>query len=189
MQQSNLELLEETSKIDGFSNPHQGQAPMVLDIEASGFGVGSYPIEIGVAMPDGQVYQWLIKPAPDWTHWRPEAEAVHGISRAQLDAEGLPIREVATALNRLVAGNVVFSDGWGVDSSWLALLYHEAGFRQHFRLDSIYSLLNEVEIDFWTEFRHAVTAAHGNVRHRAGLDAEVCQKTYMKIKAQHIKVD
>ena len=27
--------------------------PAVLDVEASGFGAGSYPIEVGIAMPDG----------------------------------------------------------------------------------------------------------------------------------------
>ena len=189
MQQTNTIRSEENNTIDGFSHSHQGQAPLVLDIEASGFGLGSYPIEIGLAMPDGQVYQWLIKPDSSWTHWRPEAQAVHGISRDQLLSEGLPIVEVAQELNQLVAGRVVYSDGWGVDSSWLALLFHQAERLQRFRLDSIYTLLNEVEIDFWTEFRHAVMAAHGNARHRAGLDAEVCQKTYMKIKQQNITVD
>ena len=27
--------------------------PIVIDVEASGFGKGSYPIEVGVVLPDG----------------------------------------------------------------------------------------------------------------------------------------
>jgi len=44
-------------------------APAVLDIEASGFGRDSYPVEIGYVLPDGQTWCTLIRPAPAWTHW------------------------------------------------------------------------------------------------------------------------
>ncbi len=56
-------------------------APIILDIEASGFGRSGYPIEIGYALPDGQTWCSLIRPEPEWTHWDPSAEAVHHISQ------------------------------------------------------------------------------------------------------------
>ena len=43
--------------------------PLIIDVEASGFGSKSYPIEIGVALNDGQRFCTLILPAPNWTHW------------------------------------------------------------------------------------------------------------------------
>ena len=49
-------------------------APTVLDIEASGFGRGSYPIEIGYCLPNGDTFCTLIKPEPEWQHWDAEAE-------------------------------------------------------------------------------------------------------------------
>ena len=48
--------------------------PTIIDVEASGFGPYSYPIEIGVALDNGDKYCTLILPAPAWTHWDEEAE-------------------------------------------------------------------------------------------------------------------
>lgn len=58
--------------------------PTVLDIEASGFGRGSYPIEVGIARADGSCCAFLIQPLDEWTHWDPKAELLHGISRDRL---------------------------------------------------------------------------------------------------------
>ena len=41
--------------------PRAFEPPAVLDIEASGFGVGSYPIEVGFVLPDGQSYCSLLR--------------------------------------------------------------------------------------------------------------------------------
>ena len=49
-------------------------SPIVLDIEASGFGRDSYPIEIGYVLPDGGSYCTLVRPEANWTHWDPEAQ-------------------------------------------------------------------------------------------------------------------
>lgn len=155
------------------------KTPIILDIEASGFGKGSYPIEVGVAMPDGELYAWLIKPQPHWTHWQERAEAVHGITRQRLLDEGEPLREVANRLNQLLSGKTVYSDGWGVDRSWLALLFHEANVFQRFTLDSVYSLLTEGELDAWNESWGAVLNKTGMIPHRAGTDALIIQKTYL----------
>ena len=155
------------------------ETPIILDIEASGFGSGSYPIEIGVAMPDGQLYVWLVKRHEDWTHWQDSAEQIHGISREQLQRDGQPLREVADELNELLAGKTVFSDGWGVDRGWLALLFHDAGVLQGFKLDAIYGLLDEDELEQWGTNREKVLAITGFIPHRAGTDALIIQKTYL----------
>ncbi len=162
--------------------------PIILDIEASGFGSGSYPIEIGVAMPDGALHVWLIRPMEEWTHWQESAEKIHGISRQQLLEEGKDPRQVADELNELLVGQTVFSDGWGVDRTWLALLFYEAGVLQGFRLDSVYSLLGESELETWSEQRDEVLALTGMVPHRAGTDALVIQKTLIHLKEPAAKL-
>lgn len=156
--------------------------PIVLDIEASGFGSGSYPIEIGVAMPDGALHVWLIKPLEDWTHWQPDAERVHGISRDQLLHEGQSPRHVADELNELLAGQTVYSDGWGVDRTWLSLLFYEANVLQGFKLDSIYGLLTESQWENWSKQRDEVLQLTGMIPHRAGTDALIIQKTFIHVK-------
>lgn len=155
------------------------ETPIILDIEASGFGSGSYPIEVGVAMPDGSLHAWLIRPLKEWTHWQESAEQVHGISRERLQNEGQSLQEVANELNELLAGKTVYSDGWGVDRSWLAKLFYEAGVLQGFRLDSIYSLLTEEQLEKWHHTREDVLQETGMVPHRAGTDALIIQKTYL----------
>lgn len=164
------------------------EAPIILDIEASGFGSGSYPIEVGVAMPNGYFYVWLIKPVEEWTHWQDSAQQIHGISREQLDAEGQSPRAIANELNELLAGQTVYSDGWGVDRTWLALLFHEAGVLQGFKLDSIYGLLNENEMERWGQQREEVLQITGMIPHRAGTDALVIQKTFIHLKYPDAKL-
>ena len=77
--------------------------PLIVDIEASGFGQQSYPIEVGLALEDDHRYCALILPAADWTHWDDSAERVHHISRDILRSYGKPLVEVADQLNQLLA--------------------------------------------------------------------------------------
>lgn len=53
-----------------------------LDIEASGLGSGSFPVEIAWVSEGGAEESHLIRPAPGWTQWSRRAEALHGITRA-----------------------------------------------------------------------------------------------------------
>jgi len=154
--------------------------PITIDVEASGFGRGSYPIEVGLAFSDQQTEAFLILPAADWTHWDPAAEAVHGISREQLLREGRPIFEVAAMLNARLAGNRVFSDAWSFDTSWVGRLFDAAGFSQHFRIDTIRSLLTEAEVQVWQIARAQVEAEAGEIRHRAAIDARLLQQTILR---------
>ena len=80
----------------------------IVDIEASGLGVGSYPIEIAILL-DGVVHAWLIKPESTWTYWDEYAEEIHGITREHLLSDGLPAQQVADEINRVVADtNAIF---------------------------------------------------------------------------------
>ena len=139
-------------------------------------------------MPDGALHVWLVKPLDDWTHWQESAEKIHGITRQQLVDEGQPPRLVADELNELLTGKTVYSDGWGVDRTWLALLFYEANVLQAFRLDSVYSLLKETELERWATQRDEVLALTGMVPHRAGTDALVIQKTFIHLKEPATKL-
>ena len=55
--------------------------PTIIDIEASGFGRGSYPIEVGFITAQQQVGCTLIKPEKYWSSWSSDAEKIHGIDR------------------------------------------------------------------------------------------------------------
>jgi len=174
------QLLSGPGKARMMTAVRKAETPITIDVEASGFGRGSYPIEIGLAFPDQQVEALLILPAPDWTHWDPEAEAVHGISREQLQREGRPIVEVAALLNARLAGNRVFSDAWSFDTSWVGRLFDAAGFSQHFRIDTIRSLLTEEQVRVWQDARVQVEAEAGETRHRAAVDARLLQQTILR---------
>jgi ribosomal protein S18 acetylase RimI-like enzyme len=166
-------------------NPPEAPAPaipIVLDIEASGFGSRSYPIEIGLALEDESTFCSLITPEPEWTHWDPSAELVHHIDRAMLLQHGVSARSVADTLNKRLTGSVVYSDGWAHDYSWLALLFDAAGATPRFRLESLRSLLNDAEAARWHETKHQVVAALRYERHRASADARVLQLTLLCVK-------
>lgn len=154
--------------------------PLVIDVEASGFGRGSYPVEIGVAMPSGETHCMIIRPFPEWRHWDPDAQALHGISREVLVECGREPREVARSLNRWLGGKVVYSDAWGNDSTWLALLFEYAGLSQHFHLDSLRSIMTEEQASCWHRIKNTVIAEAGYRRHRASHDALILQKTFMR---------
>jgi hypothetical protein len=53
--------------------PCRRALPAIIDLEASGFGKGSYPIEVGFVLPEGAMYCTLIQPAPHWRHWDDKA--------------------------------------------------------------------------------------------------------------------
>ncbi len=162
---------------------HAGtEVPAILDIEASGFGAGSYPIEIGYVSGDGSSYCTLIRPAPGWTHWDPKAQAMHGISRELLLRHGREVKDVARDLNERLDGKVVYSDGWGNDFVWLSKLYDEAGLIPRFRVESLRSLLNDAEAGRWHAAKDSVAADLPSSRHRASTDAQLLQHALMRVK-------
>ena len=155
--------------------------PNVIDVEASGFGRGSYPIEVGFVTAEGERFCSLIRPPLHWTHWDDEAAAVHGLSRELLAKYGRSVEEVALVLNQRLAGRLVYCDAWFYDFNWLAVLFDEAGSLQGFRLEHIHRLLRETQLQAWAAARAEVERRLGLMRHRASSDALVLQQTFARV--------
>lgn len=147
----------------------------VIDIEASGFGRHSYPIEVGFVREDGQAWCSLVLPADDWQHWDTAAEQLHGIPRAMLLQHGRPAHEVAQRLNTDLAGCTAYCDGWAHDYSWLGALYEAADLTPNFRLESVRALLDETRLQQLDALRREAFEALGIARHRASSDALALQ--------------
>lgn len=172
-------------KDDPGDTPSTGTAsalPVVMDLEASGFGRNGYPIEVGYAMGDGRLFCSLIRPEPDWTHWDPMAERLHRIPRRLLTQHGRSPLEVSQLLNNTLQGRTVYSDGWAHDYPWLALLFDAAGLRPHFKLENLRALLREDEADRWHEVKQQVARERGGQRHRASADARLLQLSLARVR-------
>lgn len=165
----------------GAGNPLPGV--VFLDVEASGLGFGSYPIEVGWATCDLASEQRLVRPFERWEdegEWSSESEAVHRIPRIDLLRHGCDPVETADVLNAALAGRRVLSDAVRHDQAWLGRLFREAGVRQAFALEDAEELVlgvlwrrlmgrgrvlaryREIEREAWRHFPHT---------HRAGDDA------------------
>lgn len=159
------------------------EQPAFIDFEASSLDlIASYPIEVGVCLGNDEVHSWLIEPHVLWQDWSDSAEKIHGITRAQLKREGVPVQTVARELNRLVTG-LVFCDAWTFDSFWLHRLYRAAGQKTGFQLESISTLLNAEQVKIWSDTRRSVIAEEQLVTHRAANDAVILRKTWQKVMA------
>lgn len=154
--------------------------PVVIDIEASGFGKGSYPIEIGYYMPDGNSYCTLIRPEAGWTHWDHSAEAVHGITRDILLAKGRPAVEVCLELNRHFRGERLYCDAWAYDYVWLSKLFDAVDLVPTFELKDLRELLKDCEKTLWHAARASVELRLQLRRHRASGDARVLFETLLE---------
>lgn len=152
--------------------------PAVMDIEASGFGSGSYPIEIGYTLGDGRSYCSLIQPLEHWTHWDDEACQLHGITRDTLIRHGRPAIEVATILNETLSGLTIYSDGWSQDQSWLLTLYDSVGIWPTFKLETIRKIISEEQVVFWHQAHNQAQDELQIRRHRASSDARLIQQAY-----------
>ena len=155
--------------------------PIIIDVEASGFGRGSYPIEVGVALGDGSRHCYLVSPVRGWSHWDQAAERVHGISRAVLESNGRPARDVAWRLNALLRRKVVYSDAWSFDMSWLGKLFDAADTHQAFRIADIAELLDDEQLSRWAHVKGQVAQELGLRRHRASGDARILQETWFRL--------
>jgi hypothetical protein len=164
------------------SHPSTALAPTVLDVEASGFGRNSYPIEVGFVLPTGHTYCTLIRPEPDWVHWDEQAAHTHHISRALIEQRGLPAVEVAHRLNAELKGQTVYSDGWANDYSWLGALFDVAGLTPAFKLENLRRLLTEDEANQWHIVKAQISAERGAQRHRASSDARLLQLTFQRLR-------
>jgi hypothetical protein len=154
-----------------------------LDIEASGFGKGSHPIEVGFVDADGGLFCTLVQPERDWTHWDEGAAALHGIERPLLSSHGKPASWVAQQLNAKLAGQTVYCDGWAQDYPWLARLFDAAEAAPSFKLEDLRKLLSEEQAAAWGDTVAKVRAELSIGRHRASSDAKVLQIAMQRLHA------
>jgi hypothetical protein len=154
--------------------------PIILDIEASGFGVGSYPIEIGYIDAAGNVWSAQVQPHAEWLHWDDEAEKLHQQSRQELEQHGQTAREIAMHLNKTFAGQTVYTDGWYQDFVWLHSLYEAAGMSPAFKLEDLGVLLSPEQKAVWHDTKQGIRDAFGLEQHRAAIDAQALQLTWLK---------
>eukprot|EP00163_Fabomonas_tropica_P026658 TRINITY_DN4997_c0_g1_i1.p1 TRINITY_DN4997_c0_g1~~TRINITY_DN4997_c0_g1_i1.p1 ORF type:complete len:175 (+),score=2.53 TRINITY_DN4997_c0_g1_i1:119-643(+) len=158
--------------------------PAFIDFEASSLDlIASYPIEVGICMPDGTLHSWLISPHVLWHDWSDSAEQIHGISRETLTSEGSAASEVAESLNRLLPDQV-FCDAWTFDSFWLHRLFRAARIRPEFQLESVSMLLDSQQVRQWAGVRQQVISELGLPVHRAANDALILHKTWERIVPQ-----
>lgn len=154
--------------------------PIFIDFEASGFGVGSYPIEVGFAAANGAGWCSLIKPEDDWRHWDAQAAATHHISRAMLQQHGRTALAVAEQLNRSLAGCVVYTDGWMNDYIWMARLFDAAQRVPLFKLEDLRRIITLEQEACWHATQARVTQELHLTRHRASSDARIMQLTWVR---------
>lgn len=139
---------------------------VVLDIEASGLEVGSYPIEIAwIGVLDNAFDNFLIKPDKEWILWDSLAQEVHGISRMVIERAGITACEATTRLDHFLKYKEIYSDAPEWDGYWLDRLYSSVNKKREWRLEKIKIDYNDLNL---------VVAPH-----RALVDAE-CLAQYLR---------
>ncbi|MDX3901339.1 MAG: hypothetical protein QHC40_12645 [Sphingobium sp.] len=132
----------------------------------------SYPIEVGIACP-GMARNWLIRPHQDWRgwDWTDEAQALHGLTPADLERGGVPVSRVFDELAAAVAGHRIVADSL-IDQYWLDTLCTAAGTVRPFAIDHVSLVIDELGAGE-QRIAGAVARADGAVggRHRAAQDA------------------
>jgi hypothetical protein len=154
--------------------------PNIIDIEASGFGAYSYPIEVGVINQFGEKFCRLVKPLQSWQHWDESAESLHGISRDLLNTKGVPITALCHELNDFLRHQTVYSDGWVVDQPWLTKLFYQANVKMQFKLSPLEMILKESQMIVWQKTKQRISQEMKLQRHRASNDAALIQNTFVQ---------
>lgn len=150
----------------------------ILDIEASALGVGSYPIEVGVALVRGgphpiEAGAKMIRPIGVWREsglWSSASEAVHGLSFETLEQHGHDPGDVCDWLNTLLGQmTIVATDAPRYDQDWLDTLFDAANRRQQFTVYHFDVLTHDFSAD---QHRHlSYLLRRAPVPHRAAPDA------------------
>jgi hypothetical protein len=154
--------------------------PVILDIEASGFGKNSYPIEVGFIDESSETWCALIKPEEDWNHWDTSAENKHFIRREILFDHGKPARLIAQHLNDKLGNKTVYSDGWMHDFIWISRLFDSANTTPRFKLDDLRNVLTPKQEANWHTTKNQIQEELKMNRHRASDDAKVLQLTWLR---------
>lgn len=133
---------------------------VVLDIEASGLGENSFPIEIAWQGPIVKPQSFLIRPDPNWDleSWDERAEQLHGIPLRQVLAEGVATRTIVEQLCRDCAGRTILSDGLAFDQVRLNQLCAAARWQGSIRLTDLFLWLGQCHRETGTPSREAISA-------------------------------
>jgi hypothetical protein len=102
-----------------------------LDFEASSLSKHSYPIEVAWVLSSGEEESHLIRPDPNWADWDLKAQTIHGLSQERLQAEGLPVADVARRMMSALAGYALCATAPSWDGKWLSRLLRAAGLPRH----------------------------------------------------------
>ncbi len=140
-----------------------------LDLEASGLGPGSYPIEVAWKGMSEGCDNFLIDPGSvsEWTFWDDFAEEMHGLCRVELSQKGITAVEACDRLNAALQGQDVISDAWEFDSFWLRRLFEATERTMQFRLIGLSEVLSPEEL---IQYRFVCKAQLR--RHRAMADVD-----------------
>lgn len=150
----------------------------ILDVEASAFGPGSYPIEVGVAVIRGtaqpiRTWSALIRPSQDWIAngvWSPASAEIHHIPREVLEREGHAAQDVCDQLNAMLGPvRLIVSDAPLHDQDWLNTLFRAGDRDQLFSLEDFDALTGGLN---HTQYRRMMDLfSKSPAPHRAGDDA------------------
>ena len=160
--------------------PHpSAEGVAFIDVEASGLGPYSWPIEVGWGFHGQSPRSVLIRPAEGWSMqaWEKPAESLHRIRPDRLLAEGRDPLDVALGLNAALGQATVYSDAPDYDSFWLFRLYDAAGVRPNYRLADLGDLLRPLWRGAASDLdaQASETAPH---THRAADDVRHLQAMY-----------
>jgi hypothetical protein len=152
---------------------------------------------VGWAFADGRTEGHLIRPAPGWTDWNADAEAIHAIARATIEREGADHRVVAARMIDVLAGHELYASAPSWDGKWLSALLRAAGLPRHaLRLqdsevaqrEAVAGLLEPLIAaeEMNAAVANAVAIAEfrfrgGPVRHRAVADAEAERQRWIAV--------
>lgn len=154
--------------------------PAIIDIEASGIGSESYPIEVGIVLSSGARYCTLIKPHESWTYWSKSAERLHHIPQPILFSRGKDMVMVCEQLNEFIGGKTIFSDNVSADKPWLKKLFLTTGIKPNFQLYGIERINVGNQEKYWDEARLEVNKKFKLTRHRASNEAFLIQQTFIE---------
>lgn len=140
----------------------------IIDVEASGLGPDSYPIEIAAYDGENLSYSVLINPetAEGWDHWDFIAEEeIHGISLEHLAEHGEDAFLTVIRMNKVLEGQVVYSDAVDSDGFWVRRLFDQVLDRpMTFEIRSVFELFKP---EYAEDVRDIMKTLQGDIVHRA----------------------
>ena len=153
-----------------------------IDLEASGLGAASWPVEVGWCFLDGAPTSMLVRPDENWPDdaWDPAAAALHGLTRGELKKRGAPAQTICNAMNEALAGAVVYSDAPDWDGFWLYRLFSAAKARQAFQ---VFDFADLFEAAPPVQYEKARAAARKSAPHRHRAKDDVL---HMRALYQHV---